>query len=333
MSSSITNTVTKLPAEISVSILIPVYRNEGGLDELVRRIALSMNAANFAGQFELILVDDCSPDNSWQAIQALASTHTFVKGATLSRNFGQHNAIMAGLNLVQGQYIVLMDDDLQHPPEAIPSLIQKLIEGADVCYTRYANRQHAAWKIAGSKFNDLMASWLLSKPKGLYLSSFKALKRGLVEQIRSHEGPFAYLDGLILDITRRIATVEIQHGTRAFGEGNYSFKKSVSLWLRMVTGTSIIPLRIVTLMGALIAMLGFFGAIFVVLTNYFYPNESKGWASIIVTILLVSGFQMLFIGVLGEYLGRIHLRLNNKPQYLFRRITTHDQEFPKIGRE
>lgn len=314
----------------SVSILIPVYKNEGGLDELVKRIGTSMANSAYASNFELILVDDCSPDNSWEVIQRLAKEHAFVQGATLSRNFGQHNAIMAGLNLVSGQYVVLMDDDLQHPPEAIPNMVQELVAGADVCYTRYANRQHAAWKIAGSRFNDLMASWLLSKPKGLYLSSFKALKRGMVDQIRSHEGPFAYLDGLILDITRRIATVEIQHGTRAYGEGNYSFKKSISLWLRMVTGTSIVPLRMVTLMGALIALLGFFGAVFIVISNYLYPAESKGWASIIVTILLVSGFQTLFIGVLGEYLGRIHLRLNNKPQYLFRYTTKNDAEFPKL---
>lgn len=321
---------TAILSTTRVSILIPVYKNEGGLDELVNRIDASMSNSNYANRFELVLVDDCSPDNSWEVIQRLAKEHDFVQGATLSRNFGQHNAIMAGLNLVSGQYIVLMDDDLQHPPEAIPNMLDKLAAGADVCYTNYANRQHAAWKIAGSKFNDLMASWLLSKPKGLYLSSFKALKRGVVDQIRSHEGPFAYLDGLILDITRRIATVEIQHGTRAYGEGNYSFKKSISLWLRMVTGTSIVPLRMVSLMGALIALLGFMGAVFVVISNYLYPNESKGWASIIVTILLVSGFQTLFIGVLGEYLGRIHLRLNNKPQYLFRYTTKNEDEFPKF---
>ena len=328
-----TNVSTPMPATLNVatvSILIPVYKNDGGLDELVKRIGESMANSAYANCFELVLVDDCSPDNSWEVIQRLAKTHTFVQGATLSRNFGQHNAIMAGLNLVSGQYIVLMDDDLQHPPEAIPSMLDKLAAGADVCYTNYANRQHATWKIAGSKFNDLMASWLLSKPKGLYLSSFKALKRGVVDQIRNHEGPFAYLDGLILDITRRIATVEIQHGARAFGEGNYSFKKSISLWLRMVTGTSIVPLRMVTLMGALVALLGFFGAVFIVISNFLYPAESKGWASIIVTILLVSGFQTLFIGVLGEYLGRIHLRLNNKPQYLFRYTTKSDTEFPKL---
>ena len=329
MSSPAVQNSTQL-SSASVSILIPVYKNDGGLDELVKRIGTSMANSVYASNFELILVDDCSPDNSWEVIQRLAKEHAFVQGATLSRNFGQHNAIMAGLNLVSGQYVVLMDDDLQHPPEAIPNMIRELVAGADVCYTRYANRQHAAWKIAGSRFNDWMASWLLSKPKGLYLSSFKALKRGVVDQIRSHEGPFAYLDGLILDITRRIATVEIQQGTRAYGEGNYSFKKSISLWLRMVTGTSIVPLRMVTLMGALIALLGFFGAVFIVISNYLYPAESKGWASIIVTILLVSGFQTLFIGVLGEYLGRIHLRLNNKPQYLFRYTTKNDAEFPKL---
>ena len=313
-----------------VSILIPVYRNEGGLNELVTRISAAMANSKYAQDFELILVDDCSPDNSWQVIQDLAAQHPFLQGATLSRNFGQHNAIMAGLNLVKGRFVVRMDDDLQHPPEAIPEMVAQLEAGADVCYTRYANRQHAAWKIAGSKFNDLMASWLLSKPKGLYLSSFKALKRGIVDQIRSHEGPFAYLDGLILEITRRIASVEIQHGMRAYGEGNYNLKKSVSLWLRMVTGTSIVPLRIVTIVGSVVALLGFFGALFVIIAKLLYPDESKGWASIIVIILLTSGLQTMFVGILGEYLGRIHLRLNNKPQYLFRFMTNNKDEFPKL---
>ncbi len=237
---------------------------------------------------------------------------------------------MAGLNLVKGRLVGRMEDDLQPPPEAIPEMVAQLEAGADVCYTRYANRQHAAWKIAGSKFNDLMASWLLSKPKGLYLSSFKALKRGIVDQIRSHEGPFAYLDGLILEITRRIASVEIQHGMRAYGEGNYNLKKSVSLWLRMVTGTSIVPLRIVTIVGSVVALLGFFGALFVIIAKLLYPDESKGWASIIVIILLTSGLQTMFVGILGEYLGRIHLRLNNKPQYLFRFMTNNKDEFPKL---
>ena len=173
----------------TLSIVIPVYRSAPIFPQLVAQIHAEMLKQNLADQFELILVNDASPDNSWQVIRSLADTHSFIKGISLRRNFGQHNAVMAGLNHASGEFIVLMDDDLQHPPEAIGSIVRALAEGYDVCYTNYLNRQHALWKKWGSQFNDWVACRLLNKPKGLYLSSFKGLRKEVVQEVIRYDGP------------------------------------------------------------------------------------------------------------------------------------------------
>lgn len=170
-----------------------------------------------ADSFELLLVDDSSTENSWQVIRSLATTHAFIKGISLRCNFWEHNAIMAGLNYVSGDLVALMDDDLQHPPHAIGDLVPALAEGYDVCYTIYLNRQHAVWKELGSQFNDWVATHLLAKPKGIYLSSFKAIRREMMEEIVKYDGPYAYIDGLILDVTRSITTIPIEHRARYEG--------------------------------------------------------------------------------------------------------------------
>src|SRR6185369_13599043 len=166
-----------------ISIVVPVYRSQNILPHLAEQVAVAMSAADMVGRFELILVNDASPDGSWQVIQDLAARHTFVSGICLAKNFGQHNATMAGLNQAQGDIVVIMDDDLQHPPQAVMALVTAIRDGYDVCYTQYVNRQHAMWKRIGSGFNDRVASFLLSKPRGLYLSSFKAVHRRVVQEV------------------------------------------------------------------------------------------------------------------------------------------------------
>ena len=213
---------TIIKSKPTLSIVVPVYRSASILPHLVERINQVLSKDVNCDEFELILVNDASPDNSWQVISELSSKNSFIKGISLRRNFGQHNAIMAGLNHVQGEYIVIMDDDLQHPPEAISSILQALINGNDVCYTKYLNRQHAAWKKLGSNFNDFVATYLLSKPKGLYLSSFKGLRGEVVNEIIKYDGPYAYVDGLILSVTSSITTIDIEHQARKEGEGNYN---------------------------------------------------------------------------------------------------------------
>jgi len=302
--------------DCTLSIVVPVYRSAPILPKLAEAIAAEMGAEGLSGKFELILVNDCSPDDSWQVIRQLAADHAFIKGITLRRNVGQHNAIMAGLNHVSGEYVVLMDDDLQHPPSAIASIVKALADGYDVCYTRYLNRQHAAWKKLGSWFNDWMATHLLGKPKGLYLSSFKGLRREIADEIVQYDGPYTYLDGLILDVTRSITTVDIEHQARYEGESNYTFTRLLSLWMKMATSFSVFPLRLATYAGFALAALSLLMIFVVIVQKLMFPELPRGWASTIATILFIGGIQTLCIGMVGEYLGRTYLKLNRKRQFV-----------------
>lgn len=303
-----------------VSIVVPVYGSQSILPYLVSRIKDALSETQW--RYELILVNDVSPDNSWDVIKELAAEFKFVRGICLTKNVGQHNATMAGLNQAQGEVVIVMDDDLQHPPEAVISLVEAIRSGYDVCYTRYANRQHKSWKKIGSWFNDRVATLLLKKPAGLYLSSFKALHHRIVDEVVKYDGPYAYVDGLILDITRYITVITVQHQPRLEGEGNYNLRSSLSLWLKMATSFSVFPLRVATVVGMLLTALSIVGTIVIVVRKLLHPGTASGWASLIVTILLVGGIQTFCLGMLGEYLGRTYLRINKKPQYVVREITT-----------
>lgn len=300
----------------ALSIVVPVYGSAKILPQLIEQIHAEMCKEGLADRFELLLINDASPDNSWQIIQALANTYSFIKGISLRRNFGQHNAIMAGLNYASGEFVILMDDDLQHPPHAIGGMVRALSEGYDVCYTNYVNRQHAYWKKLGSQFNDWVATHLLGKPKGLYLSSFKGMRKEIVQEVIRYDGPYAYVDGLILDVTRSITTINIEHQARHEGEGNYNLRRSVSLWLKMATSFSVLPLRIATYMGFALAALSLAMMVFIIIQKFMHPEFPRGWASLIATIFFIGGIQTLCIGMIGEYLGRAYLRLNHKPQFV-----------------
>lgn len=304
-----------------VSIVIPVYRSGEILPHLVSEIEKIMESSEFRGKFELVLVCDASPDNSWQVIKSLAMVHLSLRGISLRKNAGQHNATMAGLNFCRGEYIIIMDDDLQHPPDAIPSLISELKSGADVCYTRYLDRKHVLWKRIGSRVNDIFATLLLGKPSGLYLSSYKALSRGVVNEIIKYDGPFSYVDGLILEVTSSIVSIEIRHQARLVGEGNYNFRRSISLWLKMATSFSVFPLRIMFIAGITLSILSLLVVGYVIIAKFMDPSIPAGWASLIAAVLFVGGVQMLGLGLIGEYLGRAYLKLNRKPQFVIREST------------
>ncbi|MHB8448755.1 MAG: glycosyltransferase family 2 protein [Rudaea sp.] len=306
---------------IELSIVVPVYRSAEILSELAQQVADAMRQANMDGRYELVLVNDASPDDSWNVIRVLATQYSSVRGFDLARNFGQHNATMAGLNQARGEIVVIMDDDLQHPPGSIMQLVEAIRAGRDVCYTHYLSRQHALWKRLGSWFNDAVATFLLKKPPGLYLSSYKAMHRRIVSQILRYDGPYAYIDGLILDATRSIATVPIEHQARHAGEGNYGLCRSISLWLRMATSFSVVPLRIASMTGAVIACLSAIMAVVVVADKVLHPDAPAGWSSLIIAVLFMGGVQLLCLGIIGEYLGRAYLKLNHKPQFVVRGCT------------
>ncbi|MCG2583617.1 glycosyltransferase family 2 protein [Massilia sp. TS11] len=308
-----------MPERPALSLVIPVYGSEKVLPELVARLYATLEALPQAGpgRFEIIFVCDCSPDGSWRVIEQLAQQYPAVRGILLRMNAGQHNALMAGFAKARGEIIVTMDDDLQHAPSDIPALLAELEQGRDVVYARFGKRKgHATWKLWGSKLNDLVAGYLMHKPRGLYLSPFRALRASIRDDILRYTGPYVYVDGLILSVTRNIGTVDVDHHERYAGETGYSFKKSVSLWLKMATSFSIVPLRLTSLAGLVFAGLGFLLALLLIIQKFTLDLMPVGWSSLIVTILIVGGVQLLALGMLGEYLGRVLLTLNMRPQYV-----------------
>lgn len=300
-----------------LSFVIPVYGSEKVLPELVSRLDAVMDTMPETRQnYEVIFVCDQSPDRSWHVIQQLSAQHAWVRGILLRMNAGQHNALMAGFAEARGQIIMTMDDDLQHSPSDIPSLLAELASGRDVVYARFKNRQHASWKIWGSRLNDKVAGYLMNKPSNLYLSPFRAMRAAIVRDILRYTGPYVYVDGLILSMTRNIGTVEVEHHDRFAGDSGYSLRKSISLWLKMATNFSIVPLRLTSFAGLVMAGVGFLLAVLLVIQKFTLDAMPIGWSSLIVTILMIGGVQLVALGMLGEYLGRVLLTLNSRPQYV-----------------
>ena len=304
---------------MKLSICVPVYKSETILEKFVETI---QKEVNFVSDMELILVNDCSPDNSWQKIVELKQKYDFIVGVNLIKNFSQHNAVMAALNEASGDIIITMDDDLQHNPADIVKLYNQIInEKFDVCYTKFLNREHKSWKVWGSKFNDMVANLLVNKPRDLYLSPFRAMTKQVRDFIISYDGPYPYVDGLILSVTNNIGVVEVEHNKRFEGEGNYSFVKSVSLWTKMATGFSVLPLRLATYIGLIVSFSAFLFGIVLILNKLIFGVSLVGWTSTIVIILFLGGIQLMTLGILGEYIGRIYLKLNGKKQFIIKEKT------------
>ncbi|QIL81644.1 glycosyltransferase [Diaphorobacter sp. HDW4A] len=301
------------------SIVIPVYNSEAILPELLKQLTVELKRLGLENDSELILVNDSSPDGSWGVLQLLTDTYPNLKAINLAKNFGQHNAIMAGLQFASGDSIVLMDDDLQHSPAYIGELL-KALEKDDVCFVRFEKRQHAGWKVAGSNFNNMLASHLVGKPRDLYLSSFKAFRKHVQSAIIQYEGPYPYIDGLILRSTNRIQVIDAVHQERFTGQGNYNLKRSVSLLMKMATGFSVAPLRLAIFIGVIFGFLSLATVVYVIVEKLMNPSVQPGWTSIVAIVLAVSGVQMLFLGLIGEYMGRLYLNINKKPQFVIREI-------------
>ena len=302
---------------MDLSIVIPVYNSERIVPELVRRVVEAMASARPAQAYELILVNDGSPDQSWRRIEQACDAYPAVRGINLRINTGQHNAIMAGLRAASGTLIVVMDDDLQHAPEDIGKLRAKIGEGYDLCYAAFRRPQHALWKTAGSAFRDLTVHALLGVPSGIRISSFKAMTADIAREITRYDGPFPYVDGLALMVTRNVANVELTHHPRLDGTGHYSLRQSLSLWAKVAMNFSVVPLRVASWLGLAFAAVGFLYAVWLIVQQLFLERiDVPGWASLAVAILIVGGVQLLALGAIGEYLGRAYLHMTAKPQYV-----------------
>jgi undecaprenyl-phosphate 4-deoxy-4-formamido-L-arabinose transferase len=305
-----------------LSIVVPVYRGAATVALLVDALA----KLRPEGGLEVVLVNDGSPDNSGEICRALVRRApiplTYVEHA---RNFGEHNAVMTGLRHARGAYVITMDDDLQNPPEEVLKLYDHArLGGWDVVYTRYRTKQHAGWRNLGSAFANKVADWLMDKPKGLYLSSFRCMSALVVHSVTGYRGPYPYVDGLIMQMTQRIDSIEVRHLPRAEGRSNYTLKRLVRLWLNLATSFSLTPLRLATWAGLVMAALGAIGALATIAEALVTHDTPSGWASTMTVILLVSGVQSMILGVLGEYVGRTFLSANGKPQGTVRLVEHSD---------
>lgn len=306
-----------------VSVVIPVYNGADTIGQLCQKLMQS-----FQGQYELelVLVNDGSPkDNSAEVCTLLAQAHHNVVFIDLSTNFGEHNAVMAGLNHCTGDCTIIMDDDFQNPPEEVFKLIDEFKKGPEVVYSRYEKKEHHFFRNLGSRFNGFVATLMLGKPADLYLSSFKLISPFLVRKITEYEGAYPYIDGLIFRVTRNYSTVLVQHNARSVGESNYTLKKLISLWLNMFVNFSILPLRVVTLTGLVFSALSFLGIFWVVISKINDPSTPMGWASLLAAVLFLGSVQLICLGIVGEYLGRLFLNSNKRPQFSIRRIHRHGQ--------
>jgi len=299
-----------------VSIVIPVYNSESTIEPVCRRLFSVFSSLNY--DLEIVLVDDGSRDKSWEVLKNLAHSDGRIKALTLMRNFTEHNAVMAGLNNASGDYIVIMDDDGQNPPEDVPLFLSEVEKGYDVVYSYYSKKKHNVFRNLGSRFNDVVASFLLKKPPDLYLSSFKIMDRLLKDQIIKYKGPYPYIDGLILRSTRNISKVLMRHEDRQVGRSNYTFGKLVSLWLNMFTNFSIMPLRLATIAGFVFSVVGLLMGVYFILEKIENPAKVMGYYSIVVLVVCFSGIQLFIIGMIGEYLGRMFLSSNETPQFIIR---------------
>ena len=302
--------------QVKYSVIIPVYNGKHSIADICTRLSKVFEACR--NTFEIILVDDGSKDGSWQAMKELQRKSPGIKIIQLMKNFGEHNAVMCGLNQSAGEFVVVMDDDGQNPPEEIPKLIGKITEGYDVVYGSYRSKKHSLFRNLGSKFNDWFATRLLNKPQGLYLCSFKIIRKCLVKEIVKYDGPYPYIDGLIFRSTRNIGVVEVAHEERRTGRSGYTLVKLIALWSNMFVNFSLLPLRISTFIGLLFSCVGFLLGVYFLIDKLLHPEIAIGWASTIVAILVFAGIQLLMLGMIGEYLGRLLLSSNRTPQFIVR---------------
>jgi glycosyltransferase involved in cell wall biosynthesis len=297
--------------DFTLSVVIPVYNGAKTIGELVGALA----ALSIKGGHEIVLVNDGSRDNSLAVCRDLMRNCPVpLTVVDLARNFGEHNAVMAGLRAARGAWVVTMDDDLQNPPGEVVRLLEYAQSaGKEAVYTWYGTKEHAAWRNLGSRFTNKVADVLLDKPQGLYLSSFRCLSAFVVEHVTRYAGPFPYIDGLVLQVTQNIDRIEVKHLPRAEGRSNYTLRRLIRLWLNMFVNFSVMPLRLSTLTGIAISLFGAFATVLVFIEAMFY-NTPPGWGSIMAAVLLLSGVQLLILGIVGEYLGRLYLTVNGKPQ-------------------
>lgn len=304
----------KKEIDYKLSVVIPVYLSGKRILKLVDRLYELYDESNL----EVVLVNDGSTDDTYLYCEEATRTHENVVYIELRKNYGEHNAVMCGLNHCTGDYVAIIDDDFQNPPEEIEKLLM-IADRHDVVYSFYKKKKHHWLRNIGSKINDYVATILLDKPRGLYLSSFKVINRAIIDEIIKYKGPFPYIDGLILRVTSSIGQIEVAHNSRRDGKSNYTLAKLIHLWLNMFINFSIKPMRFLVLAGLAVSAVSLLFAIWIVVEKIINPELITGWASIATLTVLFFGVQFVFLGLIGEYLGKQYLDQNGTPQWAIRK--------------
>ncbi len=307
-----------------LSFVIPCYGSQDSLADVVGEIKNVMSTRP-ACDYEIVLVNDCSPDDVYGVIKTLAKESDNIKAINFSKNFGQHSALMAGYRFAQGDIIISVDDDGQIPIEDTFKLADKIEEGFDVVYANYPDSERGFFRNLGSKFNDMMAGFLLSKPKHVKITSFYAMKKFIAQEMIRYNNPYPYLGGLIFRATKNIAVVPVTLKPRTAGRSGYTLKKLISLWLNGFTAFSIKPLRIASIIGFLCALGGFVYLAYTIVNWMSSPDVPLGYSSTMAALLFIGGMIMLMLGMIGEYIGRMYISLNSAPQYLIKETINIEQ--------
>lgn len=303
-----------------LSFVIPCYNSTHTIGSVVQEIKEVMQTVLVRYDYEIVLVNDGSPDGTtYGAIMDIVKSEDNIKGINLARNFGQPSAVMAALNHTTGDYVVCGDDDGQTPFNELPKLMEKIEEGYDLVEAKYAVREkRSLFRRLGTLANEGMATWLIAKPKGLELTTYWVTRRFVVDQMIAYPNSYPYLGGLMLRATQTACNVNVTHRERLSGKSGYNLKKMIELWLNGFTSFSVKPLRIMSVIGIIVAILGFFYGLFVIISKLVDPSINAGYSSIMAIMLFMFGVLFFFMGIIGEYVGRIYISLNKAPQFVVR---------------
>ena len=313
------------------SVVIPCYKSSQTIRKVVEMTAAEFEQMNIK-DYEFVLVDDHSPDDgaTYRELKALADDYPYVKAICLAKNAGQHNALMCALNHASGDYLIAMDDDMQTHPSQLPILLKEIHKGYDIVYGYYPDKKHSTFRNFGSFVNYLTVRILIGKPKELKTSSYWVIRRFVRDYVIQYESPYTHTQGLFLRTTRNISCVPIRHYEREVGESGYTFKKLVQLWSNIM-GYSVVPLRMATWCGYFFFLISIIGVIGIIIWKIFAPATHMGWPSLMCSICFFSGINMLFLGLIGEYLGRMFLGMNHLPQFVVKEVYQHTGTEPDAG--
>lgn len=307
-----------------ISFVIPCYGSEKTIGCVIDEIEQIVSKQE-EYDYEIICVNDNSPDDVLNVIKSIAKNNNKVKVIDLAKNSGKHAAVMAGYKYITGDVVVNIDDDGQCPIDKLWQLIDALGDDCDIAIAKYPKKKQSGFKNIGSKINAIMTAVMIDKPKQLQLSNFSVLKRYIVNELIKYDNPYPYIDGLFLRTTNKIKNIEMNERDRIDGVSNFTIKKSLSLWINGLTAFSVKPLRVSSLIGVLCAIIGFvFGAI-TIIRKLVLPYVSVGWSSTVSIMLFIGGLIMLMLGMIGEYIGRIYISINNSPQYVVRETINIDE--------